>query len=192
MVYNVKEEQMQLEMFPSALRRMPIKKRGEDNLYRNRLPLEKIIIFSISFIITAVIFFSLGVEKGRHMVKVNITNHIAPIKTVPIDTKLQKTETLIEKKEQPQQKISPDIQKMPPLKIFPAKGTYTIQVATYRKTVHAQNAIDRLKEKGFRIFILPADKFVQLCVGKFMNQEEAKPVLKELRKNYADCFIRRI
>lgn len=193
MAYINKEGQMQLEMFPSANKSLLVKKSWNQELAKNtRPPYERLIIFGIVFIITAVAFFSLGVEKGKHMVKITLDHPVMPI-NVPMDIQV-KTDIPVEKKEeQPKlQNNKPDAPKTIPGKIMPAKGNYTIQVATYRKTMHAQDAINNLKNKGFKTFILPADKFVQLCVGKFLEQEEAKSTLKELKKTYADCFIRRI
>ena len=49
-----------------------------------------------------------------------------------------------------------------------------------------------LKKKGLSTLVLPKGRFIVLCVGRFSDKQTAQPVLTELKKQYRDCFIRRI
>jgi len=72
------------------------------------------------------------------------------------------------------------------------RENYTIQVATYKSKTGAQKEIQLLKNKGFQTMVFSKDDRLQLCVGQFVKKEEAQVSLKELKKRYEDCFIRRL
>jgi hypothetical protein len=147
---------------------------------------EKIILIIIGFMVTGIIAFSLGVEKGKK---------IALLKTgARLDTalKIQAT-TSRPMVSQPPAVIQRE-EKAVILPSVPAEviSGYTIQLATYKTHSYAQKEAEALKKKGFLPLILSKSGYAVLCVGKFSSKESAKSLLSELKKRYHDCLIRRL
>ncbi len=130
---------------------------------------EKVILIIITFFIASLISFSLGVEKGKRLAG---------------QTQLKKFEAkqilLTERLSEDKLEGKKDISK------------YTIQVATFKTEVYAQREVKRLEEKGVEASIVPRGDFVSVCVGNFSEKQEARVALKQLKKTYQDCFIRRL
>lgn len=142
---------------------------------------EKLILIIFGFAVTGIISFSLGVEKGKNTIvtKINSRLDVAQKKVKPLP--VQNT------------KITPTI------KLSQALNTptvriryYTIQLASYGSELPAKKEAETLKKKGFLPAVLPKGKHMIICVGNFVNQQTAQPLLAQLRKRYKDCFIRRL
>jgi hypothetical protein len=152
---------------------------------------EKTILTIIGFIITGVISFSMGVEQGKGSIsrKNNYNFDIAKQTQAPLAKEDTRQEPAIKETEKA-------------IKIMPAEGiitkspaqleNYTIQVASYRTTKHAQNEVEALRRKGLSSSVLPKGDYVVVCVGKFSDKKTAKSLLTELKKQYQDCFVRRL
>lgn len=148
---------------------------------------EKVILAIIVFVITAVVSFSFGVEKGKSIVASRINSRLdtainskaqAPVQMASQQTALPKTQglTLDEKSSSGQEEL----------------GKYTIQVASYQSSKGAQKEAELIKKKGLSVSILSKGAYSILCVGNFKDKQKAKPILVELKKRYRDCFIRRL
>jgi hypothetical protein len=133
---------------------------------------EKAILIAIGFIIVSLISFSLGVEKGKGLIKVQLENREE--KNVYAQQSLK--EKVLQVKDDKSE----------------VKAEYTIQVATFRTKTYAQKEAERLKKKGLETLIIPRGEFVTVCVGNFFERQEAKISLNQLKKIYHDCFIRRL
>jgi hypothetical protein len=148
---------------------------------------EKIILRIIIFIITAVVSFSLGVEKGKRMnvrqsnFHLDMALKLHPDK--PTTQNISHQQPVIQKEETKDRAmpVRPEI-----------IGNYTIQVASFATSTYAQKEAEKLKKKGLSPQVLSKGRFEVLYVGKFSDKESAKPVLTELKKIYRDCFIRRL
>jgi hypothetical protein len=132
---------------------------------------EKTILVSIGFVITGIISFSLGVEKGKRisLLKTNTSLDIA-LKVLP--------------KPQPSAERQDIIQQ-------PIQG-YTVQVATYQTQSSAQKEVETLKKKGFSPLVLSKSGYAVVCVGSFPDRQKAAASLAELKKRYRDCFLRKL
>ena len=128
---------------------------------------EKTILMTMGFIITAMVAFSLGVEKGRQPVMQADRPKLIPEQQQP----------LVERK---------------PAAVIPSPQNYTIQLASYKSKTSAQKEADSLKKKGLSPLIVSKGRYAVLCVGSFSDKENAKALLAELEKQYRGCFIRRI
>lgn len=133
---------------------------------------ERIILIIIGFIITGVISFCLGVERGKF--------------DVAQKYELKSPAPVIEKAAQPvnvkDETVQPEIQ----------EGGYTIQVASYQTKTNAEREKESLEKKGFSALILSKGKYIIVCVGNFSDKEKAKSLQLRLRQNYRDCYIRRL
>ncbi|OGX15194.1 MAG: hypothetical protein A2166_00185 [Omnitrophica WOR_2 bacterium RBG_13_41_10] len=138
---------------------------------------EKTIFMVMGFLVTAIASFSLGVKKGKEalLAKTNAVLDIASItKQAPLLIKAQGL---------------PVNTPAAPLK---ETLNYTIQVASFVNNAFAQKEAQTLRKKGLSVLVLAKGKHTIVCVGNFANQDSAKLSLSQLRKNYRDCFIRRL
>jgi hypothetical protein len=168
-----KEDNYQLELFSQS------KDYSERrNLTRNSHFLtfiwnyEKTILIIIGIVITGIISFSLGVDKGRRLSSSNNNSRF--------DFALMRPVTA----------PAGSIKEEPKVKEYIA--VYTIQLASYRTKTSAQKEAETLKKKGLPPLILSKGGYAVLCVGSFSNKDAAQSTLSELKKRYQDCYIRRL
>lgn len=177
-----KERYSQLELFsPGQKEYGQIKSPAQNRTFLNYIwGYEKIILTIMGLVITGIISFSLGVEKGKKLAQ--------GYKFSPQETR---QETNI-----PKAKVQPNAERQDVLKpVTPAdslQNYYTIQLASYQSKTSAQKEADALKRKGLLPLVLSKGKYTVLCVGNFADKETARPLLSELKKRYQDCFIRRL
>jgi cell division protein FtsN len=183
----------QLELFPQA------GSTGESNhktpgqfLYSLRQH-EKIIVVIILFITCGVICFSLGVEKGKNISaeKKNI-QPLDSAKSAQLQNVVPKA--IVSKIAIPQAIVpaNNNLQAAIPPKAGTGIGNYTIQVASYQSRISAEKESAQLTKRGLTSLVLSKGRFSVLYVGRFSDMQSARPVLTELKKQYHDCFIRRI
>lgn len=73
------------------------------------------------------------------------------------------------------------------------KGSYTIQLASYKTRSYAEREAGRLKKKGYTPLILTKGDYIILCVGRFSSRAAAERVLKnQFSTRYQGCFARRL
>ncbi|RKY29446.1 MAG: hypothetical protein DRP74_08825 [Candidatus Omnitrophota bacterium] len=185
--------QKQLELFKTEQERRKIFRR--DNFRPSFFSVvkihEKAILIAIGLIIVSLISFSLGVEKGKRLIKVQLENREE--KNVYAQQSLKEKILQVNPVRNIKQKADNKI-------VFngvkddksEVKAGYTIQVATFRTKTYAQKEAERLKKKGLETLIIPRGEFVTVCVGNFFERQEAKISLNQLKKTYHDCFIRRL
>jgi len=157
---------------------------------------EKIIILSFCFIITGIISFSIGVEKGKRVAlnrqdaRFDVANNVQPA-----SKKLALTQELIRT-----QNNTPLKQTQAPVpatqsenvKLQAKTGKYAIQLASYQSKVLAQKEADSLKKRGLMPFFFSKKGYTVLCVGGFTSKNSAQQMLTELKKKYHDGFVRRL
>lgn len=124
---------------------------------------ERAILVLIGFIVVGITSFCLGVEKGKRQ----------SVKPSESPVSLQGNSVTA-----------------PPL----GQGVtgFTIQLASYKTTKYAQKEAEALKRKGFSPFVVSRGDYVAVCVGNFPDKNVAKNMLAELKKQYRDCYIRRL
>lgn len=151
---------------------------------------ERVILIIIGFVITGIISFSLGVEKGKSFVMLKNDAQLdiaakqesaAPVSSPAISLSI------------------PRQANQEPAKTFQKKGelneyiqNYTIQVASFSNRINAQKEADLLKRKGMSPLVVAKGRFSIVCVGNFSKREEAESLLPKLKKQYTDCHIRRL
>ncbi len=173
---------------------------------------EKTILLIFLFLITGIISFSLGVEKGKKIVlqntnlkldfaldkqssltkvTLNRKTSIAQSKAafIPVNTQSFVGKNSIEKQVQPNQNIKEDSRKQAKPDDY---NQYTIQLASYKVKAQAQSEIAKLKKRGFLPIILSKSGYNVVCVGNFPNKQTAQSYLSKLSKVYKGCFIRRL
>jgi len=85
--------------------------------------------------------------------------------------------------------VLPTLTKSAPSEKVVDKG-YTIQVASYKKESLAQKEATELKGQGLNSLVMTKGDYSIVCVGRFSKADEAKGMLKKLKKRYKDSMIR--
>lgn len=146
---------------------------------------EKIILYTIILLVASIVSFSLGIKRGREF----SLSRQYQIPQLPTQL-MQKDNPPVKEKIATEQK---EIKPVTPAGL-PSKedAGYTIQVASYKTRTYAQKEANKLNKKGLGTLILPKGDYIILCVGKFVNKNQAYPALNELKKTYQGCFVRRL
>lgn len=170
-----KQDNLQLELFSQSNGPGEIKNRASDNrILASVWKYEKTILIIIGIVITGIISFSLGVEKGKSR-SVQL-----PVKK-NIEKEINAAEQRTINKDQTSNEPEP-----------PEKQDYIIQLASYKTKAYAQKEAEALKKKGLSPLVLSKGNYVVLCIGNFSNRQTAQSLLSELKKRYKDCYIRRL
>lgn len=177
----------QLEIFSKENDYAPKRQRSIRQAFLSQMrSYEKILLFLMVLLVTGLVSFSLGVEKGKRIgiavQDINLRAYV-PAQMPPVSTQAT-TEKL----------PAPALTAPAPVKEGPKPfgNFYTVQVASYKTKTSALKEAERLKNKGFSSTIVTKGNFVILCVGNYPNKEKAMLSLRELKKNYPDCIIRRL
>jgi len=159
---------------------------------------EKIIILSFCFIITSIIAFSFGVEKGKRMalnnqdVRFDVANNAQTLsKNLALDREPNKTQSnaLVKQTPVPVMQAAASQEKA---KLLTKTGNYAIQLASFQSKALAQKEANSLKKRGLNTFLFSKKGYIILCVGNFSSKDSAQQMLTELKKKYRDGFIRRL
>ncbi|MGD0336914.1 MAG: SPOR domain-containing protein [Candidatus Omnitrophota bacterium] len=179
----------QLELFSQEKGVTDVKRhRFSLDLFTHFHNYEKAIFLIIIFVITGIISFTLGVERGKRInlaasggIVPNKVNIEAKVANEPVPEPPVEQEKFLARKTAAINEV-----------LTAGKKNYTIQLASYKTTSYAQKEADLLKKKGFSAVVMPRGKYVILCVGTFSDKETAQPLLSELKKKYEGCYIRRL
>ncbi len=199
-------KQSQFELFPGVSKYIPEAGKPGPLTKDLTLSLENIIVLCIIFIVSLVLFFSFGVERGKRVVftpsanrdqaAVGAVNNSTPARVPigPADTASQSERIVFpvavprEISEESETSVQPPIEKTEE-----QEKLFTIQVASFKREKDAQKEADRLKGIGHNdAFVLPKGDYIIVCVGKFMQMGDAKKFSGKLKKQYNDCLVRRL
>jgi len=174
------KEDNQLELFSGA-EGIPIKPQDSGKRFFNYVrSYEKTIIVIIGFVLTGIISFSLGVEKGKRLSMLKPNNHFDLAIT---QSHVRAVAPVVQQK---------NPQPLPQQPAVLQKQGYVIQLGSFKTRSNAQREAESLKKKGFQPIFINKGDYILLCVGNFTKKEAAEPQLTELRKLYQDCFLRRL
>ena len=166
----------QLELFSSSKGISKVDSGLSSSFLKRMWGHEKIILIIIGFLITGIVSFSLGVEKGKRLAM--------------LSDSVRETSQPVVQKQRSVTEPPKAVNEAP--KVKEPAGAYTIQVASYQGKQHAQKEMTILKQKGLLPLILSEKGLTVLCVGNFQSKEMAKSLLSELKKRYRDCYVRRL
>lgn len=152
---------------------------------------EKTILIIIGFIITGIISFSLGIERGKRITALKINSNMDMAQKLPASISNQ----IISQKVTKQDKYQPLVEKQVIIKPQEPKQdteSYTIQVASYQSKAFAEKEADKLKKKGLTPLVISKGKYIVVYVKISTDKETAKSLLTQLKKRYGDCILRRL
>lgn len=199
-------EHTQFELFPFLTGRPHSRVARPRYLLKDlTLSVENTIVLCIIFVMAVVLFFSFGVERGKQIVKGALAEPPVTVTVLPApedssdkirersitpagNTKAQKSASSLQQQERQQKQMPVSV----PALEKKEKGTFTIQVASFKEKEKAQMEAKRLKAKGYEIFVFPKGKYSIVCVGKFAIKDEATEFSNKLKNKYNDCLVRRL
>jgi len=195
------DNQSQFELFPGGSQKQPEIGKPRLLLKDLTLSLENIIVVCIVFVMSVVLFFSFGVERGKKLVEREVfQKEMSPTKnenttiivqslqaqTGPKDqgviSQVQGETKFIEEKN--------EVLEIPLEEIL--QDVYTIQVASFKLEKNAQREADSLKDIGYESFVVPKGNYSIVCVGKFLAHYQAKELAQRLKPRYRDNLVRRL
>jgi septal ring-binding cell division protein DamX len=137
------------------------------------ISIEHAVFAGIAIILAIVIFFSLGVERGKQLGKIKAATRTRrlPQASAPVSGPGGGRDAHSHERRG-------------------ESGAYTVQIVTYKNESAANRKIVALKKEGLRAFIIPKKGLFQVCVGTYGTSREAVGALKKLRSQYKDCFVR--
>jgi len=126
---------------------------------------ENIIFLSIGFVMSCVIFFSLGVEKGRRDV-----NHVRRQE----ETSNKQQATREEKVETTDGQI---------------QARYIIQLAAFKGLGSAKEEQVKLEKDGYAAGVRKSGDYYQVYISGFNEKQDAQRLLGRLKERYGDGYI---
>jgi len=130
------------------------------------LSYENAIFLIIGFTMACIVCFSLGVEKGRQ--DAGIT-----------ENREQGTGNRYTQIEQQTRQQANEIQ-----------NKYAIQLAAFRKKGPAEDILTKLRSEGYIANIKRSGDYYQIFIGGLEKKREAERLLKRLKGEYKDCYIK--
>ena len=211
---NFNYKQSQFELFPGSPGSSSESLRPRYLFAHLTFSLENIVVLTIMMIMVVVFAFSLGVEKGKKIVKPSFVPPPSPtanrqplpaggprpINTAALPTASKKTisEKIVPAGNSNNREENKIDQKAGPAVLPVTSGSlealqpFTIQVASFKDETYAQKEAEVLKMKGFDAFVAVKGDYSIVCVGKFRKKDEMNLVMSQLRKKYSDCLARRL
>lgn len=149
---------------------------------------EQILFTAIGGLIAVVIAFSLGVEKGKSITQSYESPMVETRVAAPV---LPPAEKVIPTIELPPVVVVPRQNKEASAPKIESKG-YTIQVASYKDKKSVEKLVGEFHSKGQKSFSLAKGELLIVCVGNYPNPTDASKAAKTLKKQFPDCFVRKL
>lgn len=200
---NINYKQPQFELFPGSSGSDSDAAKPRFFLANLTLTIENLVVLSILGIMLAVFAYSLGVERGKHVMAAQLMDR-APSRPMVAEVPVSNPQPLAVVNNPAQTTVSAAAVPVPaqaaqaqptvvveqkPLKTNP-DFKYTVQVASYADEKFAKRAALDLDKKGFQTIVMQKGKYAILCVGKFNQKNEAKATIAKLKSKYKDCLVR--
>ncbi|MDO8662713.1 MAG: SPOR domain-containing protein [Candidatus Omnitrophota bacterium] len=170
----------QLELFSQSNDAQGFKAHSANSFLERVWNYEKTVLIIIAVLVTGIIAFSLGVERGKRSVLDERSNQLklAVPNSAPVPAQL------IVKKEEAVKQVNTLSARQ--------SGGFTIQVASFKARANALKEAENIKKRGLSAILFNKGGYFILCAGNFPNKQAAQSVLVELNKRYGSCQIRRL
>jgi cell division protein FtsN len=177
--------------------------KDKEELVKGRLPmnlrLDSIIIFGVIMLLLLAASFSLGVERGKHLMTASTNktgfetleaNFLAPEQTVQSISPIAHSEELVNEGNKNPATESIDIALQ--TEKVPVQKQYRVQVASFKKKDAAQKEAIRLQDNGYQAYHYKSGDYNVVYVEGRNTKEETEKILTALKKKYKDCLLRRL
>jgi len=187
---------------------------GPSRAYRERKPfrltLDKFLFILISLIIIVVIAYIFGYRQGKQL-DMDPNRLVSTDEYIVIEDETELTTAVLETTpaeigaagKSVTEIILPEVETTA-AEVNPGSGEtvtssqetrkWTIQLVTYTSEKYAKNEMDRLRENGYKPFLIPSGKYQQICTNRFSTKEEANKLLEVFKSGsrYRDAFVRKV
>ena len=146
-----------------------------------QIPLEGGIVSAILVLLLLIIAFAIGVETGKKQ------EAVAKQEVIDIAAKVEESseKVVLYKEEQVRE---PEV--VEKVEEEPIDRPYTIQLIAYKDKRRARAKVKDLEAKGDKATIIERKGWFQICVGSYLNKQEAEKDLRRLSSIYNGCFLR--
>jgi cell division protein FtsN len=158
---------------------------------------EKMVFAAIGVIMLMVVFFALGVEKGRSAARLKFTatktiaegTVAAPAILVksaaaPIAVTKSPTATNITPK------IGPPAAAIKAQAVFDKTKPYMIVAAAFSREELALKEVGKLKMSGLEAFVYYGEPYYLACAGSFQSKASAQKILNKVKQVHRDAYVR--
>jgi cell division protein FtsN len=164
------------------------------------IPLDTLMLSGVVLVLLLVLFFSLGVEKGKRNAFLAIEHNRDAVVKAQSEIPAAHREPLASVAPAVSPAVMPEAVRPAPLAAVPVMtpspvsnaGKFSIQIASFQREAAANDEAKRLERKGLSVTVLKKGKFSVVCVGAYDAYTEAQKQLETLKRTYKDCFIRRL
>ena len=188
----------QFELFPSSQKKNAGVQRSAAVFKSLTLSLENIIVMSIVFVVSMVLFYSLGFARGKkELVQAGgpaehtaaaADNYDIIVQPLTKEASADKPQP-VAKEEVKKDKV--EVMEIP-LDQKKVERHFTIQVASFKTKSSAEQEAKTLLKKGHEAEVLQKGSYSIVCVGRFAERQEAKAYTDKLRSHYKDLLVRRL
>jgi len=160
------------------------------------LTLEKLIFILIGIIMSLVLVYALGVERGKSLKSVQASPLAIRIPQVQAPEVAPKGTITVKMAQAPQGKT---LQTAKPLSGAPKieipndiAKPYTIAAVTLSKREFAQNEMNRLKKEGLNAYVVESGSYFVVYVGEYPDKQNSQALkdLNRIKKVYPDAYIK--
>lgn len=168
------------------------------------LTAEKLVFVSIGIIMLLVVFFALGVEKGKAIAASSMPivpaqtvavqpavktapAPVAQVKTAPPTNITSKSKAAAATPVQGKTVVAPT---QPAQDNFAKDKPYTIVAAAYLRQEFAVKEAASLKAAGLDSYVIKSEPYYLACVGSFVNKDSALKLLSKVRQMHRDAYVR--
>ena len=172
--------------------------------YRLNLRLDQTLVLMIVLLVVYVLVFSFGVETGKRYSMAELRAERAKRERISeeFSRKMSEAQNAMTAAAAPAAAGTVPVEVIPSAALKetaeesakPA-GRFTIQALTVTSKTKADAELKRFGLKGYKAFIIPAGKMLQICLGGFETREEANRIMRQLktqRSIAADAYVRAI
>ena len=158
---------------------------------------EKMVFAAIGVIMLMVIFFALGVEKGRsaahaklRATKTTIRNAIkapeTPAKLAPVPITITRgiASTNITLR------VNPAAMAAKAPDAFDKTRPYMIVTAAFSREGFALKEVGKLKAAGLDAFVYYGEPYYLSCIGSFQSKAAAQKILNKVKQMHRDAYVR--
>jgi len=160
---------------------------------------EKTVLIIILLLAVSVLSFIAGVEKGKNSVLKSLAalrqrQEIAQPQPVRQELPAAQSRPTAALQRPTQQPAAAAVSKQA-AQAAPAPritGKYTVQLASYKSKEQALKEAQTLQKRGFAPAVIYLRPYYVLCSGSFQESRTAELWRLKLKKQYRDCYVRRL
>lgn len=193
----MENDKLQKELFefeaPKKVRRPRLGQFLQRSDFAFTLTAEKLVFLTIGITMLVVVFFALGVEKGKSLAVKNAIPQVSTQMPV-VQAKAQSGLAQVPKVAAVNTNITPKEKNTVPVagdsQAKPDDKPYTIVAAAFLRQDFASKEAGTLKGSGLDAFVIKGDQYYLACVGSFANKDSAQKILSKVRQVHRDAYIK--